>query len=134
MPKAIRVQDYGGPEVMRYEDVPLPEPGPGEVRIRHTAIGVNFIDIYFRTGAYRRRSCPSRPAPRAPAVEAVGEGVTDFRSATGSPRSAREAPTPRRAIAARAAVQLPDGIDDATAAAMMLNGMTASTCCAGPTR
>ena len=51
MPKAIRVYEYGGPEVMRFEDVPLAEPGPGQIRVKQAAIGVNFIDIYFRTGA-----------------------------------------------------------------------------------
>jgi NADPH2:quinone reductase len=66
MPKAIQVHAYGGPEVMRYEDVALPAPGPGQIHVRQTAIGVNFIDIYFRAPT-RHPSCPSSPARRAPA-------------------------------------------------------------------
>ena len=63
MVKAIRVHETGGPEVLRYEDVDLPAPGPGEVQLRQHAVGLNFIDVYFRTGAYPRR-CLFRPAMR----------------------------------------------------------------------
>jgi NADPH2:quinone reductase len=82
MPKAIRVYEYGGPEVMRFEDVPLAEPGPGQIRVRQAAIGVNFIDIYFRTGAYKSPHLPYTPGKEgAGTVTAVGEGVTQFKTA-----------------------------------------------------
>ncbi|KAB1078092.1 quinone oxidoreductase family protein [Methylobacterium soli] len=127
MPKAIRVQEYGGPEVMAYAEVPRAEPGPGQIRVRQGAIGVNFIDIYFRTGAYKAAQLPFTPGKEgAGEVTAVGEGVTGFkvgdRVAYGSGEGTyAEEPL----IAAAAAVQVPEGIDDATAAAMMLKGLTA---------
>ncbi|MER2264295.1 quinone oxidoreductase family protein [Methylobacterium oxalidis] len=125
--KAIRVHEYGGPEVMRFEDVPLPEPGPGQIRVRQRAVGVNFIDIYFRTGAYKAAQLPFTPGKEgAGAVTAVGAGVTGFkvgdRVAYGSAEGTyAEEPV----IAAAAAVHVPEGVDDATAAAMMLKGLTA---------
>ncbi|MGU3537624.1 quinone oxidoreductase family protein [Methylobacterium sp. A54F] len=127
MPKAIRVHEYGGPEVMAYEDVPLAEPGPGQIRVRQGAIGVNFIDIYFRTGAYKAAQLPFTPGKEgAGTVTAVGSGVTDFkvgdRVAYGSGEGTyAEEPV----IQAAAAVHVPDGVDDATAAGMMLKGLTA---------
>jgi NADPH2:quinone reductase len=127
MPKAIRVHEYGGPEVMAYEEVPLAEPGPGQIRVRQGAIGVNFIDIYFRTGAYKAAQLPFTPGKEgAGTVTAVGEGVTAFkvgdRVAYGSAEGTyAEEPL----VAVGAAVHVPEGIDDATAAAMMLKGLTA---------
>lgn len=127
MPKAIRIQDYGGPEVMDYVEVPRAEPGPGQIRLRTGAIGVNFIDIYFRSGAYKAAQLPFTPGKEvAGTVTAVGAGVTGFklgdRVATGSGEGTyAEEPV----IAAKAAVHLPEGIDDATAAGMMLKGLTA---------
>lgn len=127
MPKAIRVYEYGEPEVMRYEEVTVGEPGPGQIRVRQTAIGVNFIDIYFRSGAYKAPQLPFTPGNEgAGEVTAIGEGVTGFRvgervaygSASGT--YAEEV-----VINASAAVHLADGVDDATAAAMMLKGLTA---------
>ena len=127
MPKAIRVHEYGGPEAMVYEDVPTPEPGPGQIRVRQTAIGVNFIDIYFRQGAYKAASLPFTLGKEgAGVVDAVGEGVGDFRvgervayaGATGT--YAEEV-----VVDASGVVQVPDGIADGTAAAMMLKGLTA---------
>jgi NADPH2:quinone reductase len=127
MPKAIRVYEYGEPEVMRYEEVTVGEPGPGQLRVRQTAIGVNFIDIYFRSGAYKAPQLPFTPGNEgAGEVTAIGEGVTGFRvgervaygSASGT--YAEEV-----VINASAAVHLADGVDDATAAAMMLKGLTA---------
>ena len=127
MSKAIRVHEYGGPEVMRYEDVTVPEPGPGQIRVRQSAIGVNFIDIYFRSGAYKAPQLPFTPGNEgAGTVVLVGEGVTDFRvgervaygSAAGT--YAEEV-----VINASAAVHLADGVEDTTAAAMMLKGLTA---------
>ncbi|GEP03671.1 quinone oxidoreductase family protein [Methylobacterium oxalidis] len=125
--KAIRVHEYGGPEVMRFEDVPLPEPGPGQIRVRQRAVGVNFIDIYFRTGAYKAAQLPFTPGKEgAGEVTAVGAGVSGFkigdRVAYGSAEGTyAEEPV----IAAAAAVHVPEGVDDATAAAMMLKGLTA---------
>ena len=127
MPKAIRVYEYGGPEVMKFEDLPLAEPGPGQIRVKQAAIGVNFIDIYFRTGAYKSPHLPYTPGKEgAGTVSAVGEGVTPFkrgdRVAYGSVPDgcyAEEAVIP-----AAAAVPIPDGVDEKTAAAMMLKGLT----------
>jgi len=128
MPKAIRVYEYGGPEVMRFEDVPLAEPGPGQIRVKQAAIGVNFIDIYFRTGAYKSPHLPYTPGKEgAGTVTAVGEGVTQFkpgdRVAYGSVADGCYAEEP--VIPAAAAVPIPEGIDEQTAAAMMLKGLTA---------
>ena len=127
MPKAIVVSELGGPEVLRFEDVPDPVPGPGEARVRHTAIGVNFIDVYFRTGLYKAPALPFTPGQEgAGVVEAVGPGVTEVAAGdrvayAGLPGSYAEA---RVAPAARL-VKLPAGIDDKTAAAMLLKGLTA---------
>ena len=126
--KAFRFDQPGGPEVMRWDDVPLPEPGPGEVRIRHTAVALNFRDILVRRGQHAVKSFPSGLGTEsAGVIEAVGPGVTEFaagdRVATvGRPDCAyAEA---RIAPAARV-VKLPDGIDERTAASMMVRGMTA---------
>ena len=127
MPKAIRVHEYGGPEVMSYEDVSTPRPGPGQILVRQTAIGVNFIDIYFRSGAYRAPSLPFVLGKEgAGEVSALGEGVSEFRvgervayaGATGT--YAEEA-----VVDAKGVVHVPDGVSDETAAAMMLKGLTA---------
>ena len=76
--KAIRVNEHGGPEVLSYEDVPAPEPGPGEARVRLAAAGVNFIDCYFRTGLYPKEPPFTLGQEGAGEVEAVGEGVEEF--------------------------------------------------------
>ena len=128
MPHAIRVHEHGGPEVLRWEAVEVPAPGPGEVRIRHTAVGLNFIDVYYRTGLYPAPSLPFVPgAEGVGVVEETGPGVTEFKpgdrvayAGTGLGSYAEE-----RVIVADRLVKLPDGIDDTTAAAMMLKGMTA---------
>jgi len=127
MPKAIRVHEYGGPEVMRYEDVTVPEPGPGQIRVRQSAIGVNFIDIYFRSGAYKVPQLPFTPGNEgAGTVVSVGEGVTEFRPGERvAYGSAAGTYAEEVVIQASAAVHLADGVDDATAAAMMLKGLTA---------
>jgi NADPH2:quinone reductase len=127
MPKAIRVHEYGGPEVMRYEDVTVPEPGPGQIRVRQSAIGVNFIDIYFRSGAYKAPQLPFTPGNEgAGTVVSVGEGVTDFRPGERvAYGSAAGTYAEEVVIAAGAAVHLADGVEDTTAAAMMLKGLTA---------
>ena len=127
MPKAIRVHEYGGPEVMAYEDVERREPGPGQIRVKLTAIGVNFIDIYFRSGAYKAAQLPFTPGKEgAGLVDAVGEGVTGFkvgdRVATAS---AEGSYAEEMIVPAAGCVLIPEGVDDATAAAMMLKGLTA---------
>jgi NADPH2:quinone reductase len=127
MAKAIRIHNYGGPEVMSYEDVPTPQPKAGEVLIRQSAIGLNFIDVYHRTGLYPAASMPFTPGSEgAGEVIAVGEGVTEFkpgdRVAYGM---AVGAYAEERVIPAKALVKVPNGIDDDTAAAMMLKGLTA---------
>jgi NADPH:quinone reductase len=124
--KAVRVHAYGGPEAMSFEDAPRPEPGPGQVLIRHRAIGVNFIDTYFRTGLYAAPSLPFTLGNEAAGeVTAVGEGVSDLKVGDrvayvitlGSYAEERVAD-------AKALVKLPDGIGEDVAAAMMLKGMT----------
>jgi len=128
MSKAMRIHQYGGPEVLRWEEVEVGDPGPGQVRVRHGAVGLNYIDIYHRTGLYPLPALPwTLGMEGAGRVEAVGEGVTEFqvgdRVAYASPPVGAYAET--RLIAADRVVALPDAIDDRTAAAMMLQGMTA---------
>ncbi|HEX3347881.1 MAG TPA: quinone oxidoreductase [Acetobacteraceae bacterium] len=127
MTKAIRVHQPGGPEVMRWDDIPTPEPAAGEVLIRHAAVGVNYIDIYFRTGLYKTNVPVTLGMEAAGTIVAVGEGVTSLRPGdrvayAGGPLGAYAT---ERVIAAERLVKLPDGIDFKTAAAMMLQGMTA---------
>jgi NADPH2:quinone reductase len=126
--KAIRVHEPGGPEVLRWEDVSVGEPGPGEARVRHTAVGLNFVDVYYRTGLYKPPAYPFTPGSEAAGVvEAVGAGVADvkpgMRVAYGAAPLGAYAQA--RLVPADRLVPLPDGIDDRTAAAMMLKGMTA---------
>lgn len=128
MVKAFRFYEYGGPEVLKFEEVTLGEPGPGEVRLRHHAVGVNFIDVYFRTGLYAVPGFPSGLGHEAAGViEAVGEGVSEFRPGdrvaygAGPLGSYAEA----RLIPAARIVKLPEDIDFKTAAAGMLKGLTA---------
>ena len=128
MPKAIRIHEYGGPEALRWEEVEVGAPGPGQLRVRHGAVGLNYIDVYHRTGLYPLPSLPwTLGMEGAGQVEAVGEGVTEFkvgdRVAYASPPVGAYAEA--RLIAADRVVALPDAIDDRTAAAMMLQGMTA---------
>ncbi|MCS0503758.1 quinone oxidoreductase family protein [Ancylobacter mangrovi] len=128
MPAAIRIHELGGPDVLTYEDITVGEPGPGEVKLRHTAIGLNFIDTYFRSGLYPApNGLPLIPGNEAAGVvEAVGEGVTGLRRgdrvAYGSSLGAY---CTERVMPAALLVKLPDAISDETAAAMMLKGMTA---------
>jgi len=84
MPKAIRIHATGGPEVMRWEDVEVGAPGPEEIRLRHEAVGLNYIDVYFRTGLYPAPSLPFPPGMEgAGVVEAVGRASTRWRRGTG---------------------------------------------------
>jgi NADPH2:quinone reductase len=128
MVAAVRIHKLGGPEVLTYEDIQLKEPGPGEVRVKQSAIGLNFIDTYFRTGLYPAPGgLPMIPGNEgAGTVTAVGSGVTEFkvgdRIAYGTAVGSYAA---ERNIAADRLVKLPDKIDDKTAAGMMLKGMTA---------
>lgn len=128
MSKAVRIHEYGGPDVMRLEEIAVGDPGTGEIRIAHTAIGLNFIDVYMRTGLYPLAALPGGLGMEgAGVVEAVGEGVEDLNVGD---RVAYASPPPgsyaeQRVIGADRVVKLPDGIDDKTAAAMMLQGMTA---------
>jgi NADPH2:quinone reductase len=127
MTKAIRVHEYGGPEVLKWEEAEVGAPGPGEVRIKQTAVGLNFIDVYGRTGLYPQDKLPFIPGMEgAGVVTAVGEGVRDLkvgrRVAYAGPVGAY---AEERLIAAERVVRIPDGVDDETAAAIMLKGMTA---------
>lgn len=127
MTHAIRVHETGGPEVLRWEEVQVGEPGPGQVRLRHTAVGVNFIDVYYRTGLYAAPGLPFVVGSEgAGIVEAVGPDVPDLkpgdRVAYAGPMGAYA--THRLAPADRL-VKIPDGVADEAAAAMMLKGMTA---------
>jgi NADPH2:quinone reductase len=128
MTVAVRVHETGGPEVLRVEEVAVGEPGPGEVRLKQTAIGVNFVDVYRRSGLYQM-PLPFVPGSEAAGtVTAVGPDVTEF--GVGDRVAYCTAPTGgyagERLIEARFLVRLPDAIDDVTAAASMLRGLTAA--------
>jgi NADPH2:quinone reductase len=127
MVHAIRFHKTGGPDVLVWEDVNLAKPGPGEVRVRHTAIGLNFIDIYHRSGLYPLQLPSGLGGEGAGVVEEVGPGVSDLkpgdRVAYGSAPLGAYAEA--RLIPADRLLKLPDSIDDKTAAAMMLKGLTA---------
>jgi NADPH2:quinone reductase len=127
MTKAIRIHTPGGPEVLRWEDVPTPEPGPGEALVHHAAVGLNFIDVYFRTGLYKTALPAILGMEASGTVTAVGPGVTGV--AVGDRVAYATAPigayATERVIATDRLVKLPDNIDFNTAAAMMLQGITA---------
>ncbi|MGD8574574.1 MAG: quinone oxidoreductase [Gammaproteobacteria bacterium] len=127
MSKAIRFEEQGGPEVLNWTEVDVGEPGEGELRLRHTAVGLNFIEIYQRNGLYAMELPSGLGMEAAGTVEAVGVGVTAFkpgdRVAYGFGPTGAYAET--RLIPADKVVALPDEIDDRTAAASMLKGMTA---------
>ena len=128
MTGVVRVHEVGGPEVLRYENVEVGSPGPGQVLLRQTAVGLNFIDVYYRTGLYPPPQLPFVPGLEAAAVvEALGDGVRDLqvgqRVAYASPPIGAYAE--RRLMPADRLVALPEGISDEQAAAMMLKGMTA---------
>lgn len=125
--KAIQIDTQGGPEVLQYRDVDLPAPKAGEITLRHTAIGVNFIDTYHRSGLYPVKLPSGLGMEAAGIVEAIGEGVSGLkigdRVAYGS--GPIGAYSQAANVAAARAVKLPDGVSDEAAAAMMLKGMTA---------
>jgi NADPH2:quinone reductase len=127
MVKAIRVHETGGPEVLKLEDITLPAPGPGEILIRNRAIGLNFIDTYFRTGLYPAPQMPFTPGNEsAGEVVAVGANVSEFRPGDRvACVSTLGAYAEQRIVPAASAVALPDGVSYEAAASMMLKGLTA---------
>ena len=126
MVQAIRIQQPGGPEAMQWQEIDLPGPGPGQARVRHTAVGLNYIDTYHRSGLYALPLPSGIGMEGAGIVEAVGPDVKDLAEgdrvayAAGPPGSYSEA----RIIAADRLVKIPEGISDQQAAAMMLKGLT----------
>jgi NADPH2:quinone reductase len=126
MPKAIRIHKNGGPEVLSWEDVEVGDPGPGEVRIKHHAVGLNFIDVYFRTGLYPQPLPAGLGNEGAGVIEAVGAGVTHVKVgdrvayAGGGPGAYAES----RVMTAAPVIKLPDTLSFDQGAAMMLQGMT----------
>ena len=127
MPRAIQISAFGGPEQMKMVDVAVGEPGPGEIRIRHHACGLNYIDVYQRTGLYANPLPLTLGMEGAGVVEAVGPGVTHLKVgdraayASNPPGSYSEA----RVMPAKTVCKLPDAISFETGAAMMLKGLTA---------
>lgn len=124
---AVRIHATGGPEVLRYEEVPLPEPGPREALVRHVAIGVNFIDTYHRSGLYPLPLPAVIGNEAAGVVEAIGSEVTEVRpgdrvACCSGPRGTYAV---RRVVPAERLVRLPEDIDETMAAAVMLKGLTA---------
>lgn len=126
MSKAIRISKTGGPEVMEYVEVEVGAPGPGEARVRNVACGLNFIDVYFRTGLYPQPLPAGLGMEGAGVVEAVGAGVTDIQVGDRVAYAGRPigAYAEVRLMPAAALVRLPDAIGFETAAAMMLQGLT----------
>jgi NADPH:quinone reductase len=126
MTHAIRFHKTGGPEVLVWEEVKVGKPGPGEARIRHTALGLNFVDIYYRSGVYPLPLPSGLGGEGAGVVEEVGPGVIDLKPGDRIAYGAAPigAYAEERLIPADRLIKLPDGIDDKTAAAMMLKGLT----------
>jgi NADPH2:quinone reductase len=128
MVQAIQIDRFGGPEVLEYRDVKVPEPSAGQARVKHTAVGVNFIDVYHRTGLYPLPLPSGLGSEAAGVVVATGAGVTHVKrgdrvayNAAGSLGSYSD----ERLVDARWLVKLPSAIDDRAGAAMMLKGLTA---------
>ena len=126
MARVARIEQHGGPEVIQWVDVDLPDPGPGEVRIRSTAVGLNFIEVYQRTGLYQLKLPSGLGTESVGVVEALGEGVTDIevgdRVGTFGPTVGSYAT--HRNLLAENLIKLPDSVDDRTAAAILLKGGT----------
>jgi NADPH:quinone reductase len=125
MAKAVRFHKQGGPEVLQYEEIPVGDPGPGQARIRHTAIGVNFVDTYQRSGLYPQQLPMVAGNEAAGVVESVGSGVSELKAGdrvayTGLPGSYCDV----RVVPADRLVKLPQGITEEQAASMMLKGLT----------
>ena len=126
MPKAIRFYATGGAEVLRLENVEVGEPGPGEARVRHAAIAVNFIDIYFRTGRYPAALPSGLGSDAVGVVEAVGAGVTGLAvgDRVGYMLGPQGAYADVRLMPAAVLIRLPDGVTDRTAATLIMKGLT----------
>jgi NADPH2:quinone reductase len=126
MPNAIRIHQTGGPEVLQWESVTVGEPGPGEARVRHTAVGLNYIDTYHRSGLYKLPLPSGIGLEASGVVEGVGPGVTDIAKGDrvaycgGPPGSYAEV----RVMPADKLVKLPDAVSDRSAATLMLKGLT----------
>ncbi len=127
MAKAIRLHQTGGPEVLKLEQVDVGEPGPGQARVRHTYVAVNFIDVYFRTGRYPHPLPMGLGSDAVGVVEAVGEGVSDVKPGdrVGYLLGPQGAYSDVRVMPADVLIPLPDGVSDRTASALMMKGMTA---------
>ena len=125
--RAVRCDRTGGPEVLYLADLPTPEPGPGQIRIRQDAIGVNFIDTYHRTGLYPLTLPSGLGQEGAGVVNAIGEGVDRFKvgDRAAYAMGAASAYAEFKVVSAGRAVHVPDGVDARTAAAVLLKGMTA---------
>ncbi len=126
MPHAIRIHATGGPEVLQWEDVPVAAPGPGEARVRHNVVGVNYIDTYHRSGLYPLPMPSGLGNEAAGVVESVGDGVDWLKPGdrVASGTGPLGAYSMERIVPADRLVKLPDYIDDRTAAAIMLKGLT----------
>ncbi len=127
MVKAVRIDAFGGPEVMKFVEVEVGDPGPGQARVRHRAIGVNYIDIYQRSGVYPNALPFQMGMEGSGVVEAVGEGVRHVKvgdrvAYAGNPPGAY---TEARVLPAKLLIKIPSAISFETSAAMMLKGMTA---------
>ena len=127
MARAIRFDQIGGPEVLKLETVAVGEPGPGQARVRHTYVAVNFIDIYFRTGQYPLALPNGLGSDAVGVVEAVGEGVDDIKvgDRVGYLLGPQGAYSDVRVMPADVLIPLPDGISDKTASTLIMKGMTA---------
>ena len=127
MPRAIRFYETGGPEVLKLETVDVGEPGPGQARVRHTYVAVNFIDIYFRIGRYPHPLPAGLGSDAIGVVEAVGPGVDFVKPGdrVGYMFGGQGAYSDVRVMPADALIPLPDGISDRTASALIMKGMTA---------
>ncbi|KGM40065.1 alcohol dehydrogenase [Aquabacterium sp. NJ1] len=127
MTKAIRFHETGGPEVLKLETVDVGEPGPGQVRVRHTGIAVNFIDIYFRIGRYPAPLPSGLGSDAVGVVEAVGPGVTFLAEGdrVGYMLGPLGAYSEARVMPAEVLIKIPDGISDSTASTLIMKGLTA---------
>jgi NADPH2:quinone reductase len=126
MPRAIRFHETGRPEVLKLEPVQVTDPGPGEARVRHTYIAVNFIDVYFRTGRYPLPLPNGLGSDAVGVVEAVGTGVSDIRvgDRVGYLLGPQGAYSDVRVMPANVLIRLPDGVSDRTASTLMMKGLT----------
>ena len=127
MARAIRLDRIGGPEVLHLEQAEVGEPGPGEARVRHTYVAVNFIDVYHRTGRYPLPLPNGLGSDAVGVVEAIGAGVTGIKigDRVGYFAGPQGAYSDVRVMPANVLIALPDGVSDSTASTLMMKGMTA---------